>query len=220
MVDMGGIPDRLVQRIGKAQRHQVLDGFLAQIMIDAVDLVFAEVPADRDVQFMRAGKVVADRLFDHQPRALADHAVRVQLLRYVAEDRRPDRQVEGAHPVIIAQQRLEFVPALFGLGINRNVVQALDELLDLPVIAIGFLDVLVQRLTGEVAELVRAHVGARRADDARAADDLAVRSAVVKRRDQLAFGKVAGTAENDIVERIDRNDLAGHGLSGLSLIDG
>ena len=42
VVDMGGVPQRLVERVGKAQRHQVLHRLLAEIVVDAEDLVFAE----------------------------------------------------------------------------------------------------------------------------------------------------------------------------------
>jgi hypothetical protein len=38
MVDVGPVPDRLEQRVGKAQGQEVLDRFLAEIMIDPVDL--------------------------------------------------------------------------------------------------------------------------------------------------------------------------------------
>ena len=37
--------------------------------------------------------------------------------------------------------------------------------------------------------------------------------ALVERRQQLALGEVAGAAEDDEVEWIDGNDLAGHCLS-------
>ena len=37
--------------------------------------------------------------------------------------------------------------------------------------------------------------------------------AMVERRQQLALGQVAGAAEDDEVERLDRDDLAAHGLS-------
>ncbi|BCG97002.1 hypothetical protein MesoLj131a_58660 [Mesorhizobium sp. 131-2-1] len=40
--------------------------------------------------------------------------------------------------------------------------------------------------------------------------------AVVERGQKLAFRQVAGAAENDEVERIDGDDLAGHGLSALT----
>ena len=49
VVDMGGVPQRLVERVGKAQRHQVLHRLLAEIVVDAEDLVLAEV-------FRRSGR--------------------------------------------------------------------------------------------------------------------------------------------------------------------
>ena len=51
MVDMGGVPERLVERVGKAQRHQVLHRLLAEIVVDAEDLLFLEDLADRVVEF-------------------------------------------------------------------------------------------------------------------------------------------------------------------------
>jgi hypothetical protein len=38
MVDMRRVPQWLIKRIGEAQRHQVLNRFLAQIMVYAEDL--------------------------------------------------------------------------------------------------------------------------------------------------------------------------------------
>ena len=42
MVDVVAIPDRLEHAVGEAQHQDVLDGFLAEIMIDPVDLVLFE----------------------------------------------------------------------------------------------------------------------------------------------------------------------------------
>ena len=39
MVDLLPIPQRLEQTVGKAQRHDVLDRFLAEEMVDPVDLM-------------------------------------------------------------------------------------------------------------------------------------------------------------------------------------
>ncbi|MGX1327379.1 hypothetical protein AB7M56_001878 [Bradyrhizobium elkanii] len=39
MVDVVAIPDRLEHAVGEAQHQDVLDGFLAEIVIDPVDLV-------------------------------------------------------------------------------------------------------------------------------------------------------------------------------------
>ena len=45
--------------------------------------------------------------------------------------------------------------------------------------------------------------------------ELMIALAIVERRQQLAFRQIAGAAENDEVERVDRNDLACHVLSVL-----
>ena len=38
-VDVVGVPDRLEQLVGEAQRQQVLDGLLAQVVVDAEDVL-------------------------------------------------------------------------------------------------------------------------------------------------------------------------------------
>ena len=42
VVDVVTVPDRLEHAVGEAQDEDVLDGFLAQVMIDPVDLVFSQ----------------------------------------------------------------------------------------------------------------------------------------------------------------------------------
>ncbi len=95
MVDMGRVPQRLVERVGKAQRHEVLHRFLAEIMIDAIDLLFAEDLADRGVEFGGRGEVAADGLFDDDAGVLGDQLVIADPFGNVAEDGRRHRQIEG-----------------------------------------------------------------------------------------------------------------------------
>ena len=68
MIDMGGIPHRLEQGIGKAQGHEVLHRLFAEIMIDAIDVLFEENPADRIIDGARRAQILAQRLFDHDAR--------------------------------------------------------------------------------------------------------------------------------------------------------
>ena len=42
MIDMVMVPDRLEDPVTEAQCHDVLDGFLAEEMVDPVDLLFVE----------------------------------------------------------------------------------------------------------------------------------------------------------------------------------
>ena len=45
VVDVAAVPDRLEDAVGEAEDHQVLDGLLAEVVIDAVDLLLVEAPA-------------------------------------------------------------------------------------------------------------------------------------------------------------------------------
>ena len=53
MVDVRGIPQRLEQGVGEAQRHQVLHRLLAEIMIDPVNVVLGKHGADSVIDLPR-----------------------------------------------------------------------------------------------------------------------------------------------------------------------
>ena len=63
MRDSIGVPQRLKHHIGKAQRHQVLDGFLAQIMVDTEGALFGEYRVDGVINVTGGGEISAQRLF-------------------------------------------------------------------------------------------------------------------------------------------------------------
>ena len=105
---------------------------------------------------------------------------------------------------------LQLVEAVARHRIDRDVAEALQEGLELPLVDLARLHMLGNRLAGEFAVVVVGQLGARRADDARRLGELAGALALVERRQQLALGKVAGAAEDDEVERFDGDDLAGH----------
>jgi hypothetical protein len=56
MLDMGGVPQRLEHDVGKAQRQQVLDGFLAQIVVDAEDAILGEGAATASFTTLEEGR--------------------------------------------------------------------------------------------------------------------------------------------------------------------
>ena len=64
VIDVVAIPDRLEDAIGEAQDQHVLDGLFAEVVVDAVDLVLAEVPVQGGVELARRFQVAAERLFD------------------------------------------------------------------------------------------------------------------------------------------------------------
>src|SRR3546814_7509693 len=54
MVDRLRVPQRLEQHVGEAQRAEILDRFLAEIMVAADDAVFGKGVADLGVDFERS----------------------------------------------------------------------------------------------------------------------------------------------------------------------
>ncbi len=64
VVHVLGVPQRLEELVGEAQRQQVLDGFLAQVVVDPEHRVGREDRFDDLVQLARGEQVVAERLFD------------------------------------------------------------------------------------------------------------------------------------------------------------
>ena len=87
VVDVRAVPDALEQGVGEAQGQQVLDRFLAEIMVDTIDLGLVEYLADLVVDPDRRGEIAPDRLLQDHPRlgchdaggtgALADRAEQV-----------------------------------------------------------------------------------------------------------------------------------------------
>ena len=69
MVDVAAVPERLVNRVGEPEVHQVLDGFLAEVMVDAEDVFFGEGALQVAVELLGAFRSLAERLFDDQPAA-------------------------------------------------------------------------------------------------------------------------------------------------------
>ena len=67
VVDVVGVPDRLEQLVGEAQRQDVLHGLLAEVVVDAEHRLLGEDVVDDLVELARALQVVRERLIDHHP---------------------------------------------------------------------------------------------------------------------------------------------------------
>ena len=70
-LDVGDVlapPQRLEQRVAEAQREQVLHRRLAQVVVDAEDLLLGEDAAHARLIARLRGQVVAQRLFQHDAR--------------------------------------------------------------------------------------------------------------------------------------------------------
>ena len=75
VIDADLVPEWFEQRIGEAQRQEILHRFLAEVVVDAEDAIFGEYSGQRLVDLAIARKIVADRLFHHDA-AVAAHETR------------------------------------------------------------------------------------------------------------------------------------------------
>jgi hypothetical protein len=214
VVDVRRVPQGLEEGVGEAQCEEVLHRLLAEIVVDAEDLVLLEDGPDCLVDGAGGGEVAADRLFHHHPALGGHQVVGRQVLRHRAEQGRCRGEVEDADPVGLAvalEDARQLLPAGAAARIQRHVVEAAQETLedlraDLLVggkAADGGLDLLD---IGPAADLL-----SREADDPAFGRDLVVAVAVVEAGQELAHGEVAGAAEDDEVERVDRDETCAHG---------
>ena len=76
VIDELPVQQRLEDRVAEAEGQQVLHRFLAQVMVDAVDLVLVELLEYVDVQRLRRRQVAAERLLDDHAFPGAAHRAR------------------------------------------------------------------------------------------------------------------------------------------------
>ncbi len=163
VVDVGPVPDRLVHRVGEPQRQDVLDGLLAQVVVDPEDLVGREDLVHDRVELLGAGQVVAERLLDDRapPRVAAAlrQAVLLELLHHVGEELRRHRQVEGevaaraADLVQVLDRRLQLVERRVVVEVALHEAAALGELLP-DLLAEGRTRVLLDRVVHLLREVL------------------------------------------------------------------
>ena len=82
---MGGIPQGLIECIGKAQRHQILHRFLAKVMVDTECLLFGKGPTDRVVEGACGRQVTANGFFNHDTGIPVDQIMAADALADVTE---------------------------------------------------------------------------------------------------------------------------------------
>ncbi len=95
MLNIAAMPQRLEQRIGKTQGHQVLHRLLAEIMVNTENLLFGKNRAHGIVDRIGRGQIMANRLFHHHagkrpvqpgsPQILADRAKKPRRHRQVMQ---------------------------------------------------------------------------------------------------------------------------------------
>ncbi|MNM26629.1 hypothetical protein D3C81_370950 [compost metagenome] len=121
-------PQRLEQHVAEAQCQQVLHGFLAQVMVDTVDLRFLEHFAHFGVDLLGAGQVAAQRFFQYHARVRRDQAIFFQVVADQGEQVRRRRQVVDARQVGAVAQRFDQRGIGLGVaGVERHIHDARAE---------------------------------------------------------------------------------------------
>ena len=196
MVDRGGVPQRFEHDIAEAERQQVLDGFLAQIMVDAENLLFSEQVADAVVHDLGRGEILADRLFHRDPRPGRQQPGVGQPLCGRAEQRGRGGEIDG---------NAAFQASIDALGqlCEMGAVAGIDRLIedhraetrgDVGIIAVGRQE-LLERRADFLAKGLVIHFGAGRSDDQKVVGQQPVRQKIVERWENHAPGKIAGGTE-------------------------
>src|SRR5439155_8200221 len=202
VVDELPVPDRLEDPVREAKSQHVLNGLLAEVVVDAEDLLLGEVTADPLREAAGRLEVVAEGLLDDEPRP----ALRAPSLAESRDDglhrlRRHSEVVDAvaarsALLVELVQQGPEAILAALVREIGGEVMrpfgQPVPDLL-LEVVPAELADGVLHPL----AELVVGPIRARDADDGEALRQEVPAGERVQRREDLAAREIAGGAEDD-----------------------
>ena len=211
VVDEVLVPERLEHAVAEAERYEILDRLLAQVVIDPVDLVLVPVGEDVRVELQRRGQVGPEGLLhdDPLPAGAVLESGLVQLLAQQAEEAGRGGEVEEdvAADVVLAVQRghlgLELLERA-GVVARPRVVEAADQLVPHRLVeglaGVEALDVLAHPLA-ERLRRQRVHGGAQQRE---VVGQQAVAGEVVERRHQQPLGEVAGGAEDQEHARLAR----------------
>ena len=97
MVNIAAVPNRLKDAVGKAEHHDVLHSFLAEVMVNAVNLPFLQDFPYFHIQCTGRFQVMAKGLFDDDPPPvptfLLCHAGIAELADDLAKKRGRGRQI-------------------------------------------------------------------------------------------------------------------------------
>ena len=222
LIHEAAIPDGLEDAVGEAQYQQVLDCFLGQVVVDAVDLLLAERFDDGAVELDRRGEIAAEGLLHHDPRpARHRHALGVVPIRGAAAGEPGGTEPAHDHRELLGRRRQieEAIPA--GAALRVDLVQRGGQarealgLVELTVHPAGRLEhrfaqttvdlltvVVVDGLAQQRAEGVVVEGLAPIADNGQAAGQDVVRLQVVQRRHELAMSEVARGAEDHKAARV------------------
>ncbi len=222
VIDVFVIPDRLEDRVGEAHHHEVLDGFLAEVMVDAEDLLFLEIFEEDGIEVFGGFVVPAEGLFDDDAlEASGAVGAAVEAFTEAGDDSVEDFGRRGDVEEAVAAGVVGFVELLEAggeAGVVFGGIVGAGDVIDVGLHAFPdvfvdglpagvFLDGLVAVLAVLGVDEGRAvffFLGARVADEDEFVGDEAFAAEFVDGGDEFELGEIAGGAEDD--------DCAGYGV--------
>ncbi len=190
----------------KRKHHQVLNGLFAEVVVDAVDLIFRQALLQIFVELDRRVVVVTKRFLDDHARPMPvfflNQSRGAQLLHDRREKSRRDRQVEEFVPLravaLIHFRDLSGKP-LIRIGVIEIAFDVVDPLLKpIPAFQIDLRRRVLRDFVGQrLAEIFGRRVVGGKTDNRELLGQHAVIRKIDQRRNQLALGQVAGGAEYD-----------------------
>ena len=213
-LDRAAVPERLEDRVAEAEGQEVLDGLLAEVVVDPVRLRLGQHRRQGAAELAGAGEVAAEGLLDHHagPRALVRVPGDQPGLAEVLDDRLEELGGDGEviEPVALGAVGLVDLGEL-GLQplVGGRVVEGAAGEGDVAgELGPGALEVgpplLGERLLQLAAEGVVGPVAAGDADDGVLRRQVPLAGQPVEGRGELAMEKVAGRAEEHDGAGIDR----------------
>ena len=213
VVDVVAVPEGLEEDVAKAEDHEVLHGLLAEVVVDAVDLLLAEEGVDDAVEVLRGVEIATEGFLDDDAApavALVGHAAGAHVAQgHLVEGGRYGEVVEAIGDALeaaleLGQQLLQELEVLKVVEAAGDVVEVMGEVLPL-VRADGEGAELADALPDELAEALVREGGAGEADEVHLSGAAAVAAELEEGGDELAARQVAGGAHDD-----DGDGLAGH----------
>jgi hypothetical protein len=217
VVDVIAIPERLDDVVGKPENQNVLHGFFAEVMVDAVDLIFVEDLLEFFVELTRGLQIVSERLFDDDPGPVAalllGQSGLTQLFHNDREKSWRDGEVEklvAARVVLLIGVGDLLIQALVSLRVLKIAFDVIDALGEPgPDGGINFCRGILGNFVGEMLpEGLRIEVVACETDDGELFGEQITGGEIAQGGNQLALGQVPGGAEDD------HDAGSGYGVNG------
>ena len=223
IVDVAAVPDRLKHAVPEAKDHDVLHGFFAEVVVDAVNLRLGDMLGEVRIQVAGALQIVAEGFFNDDPapgiRLFLGEAGISKLLDNFAEESGRDGEVEkniaGQIPgfLDIFDLRPEVLEGFWIVEVSGEVIAAFGKVVPLS---------LIDRTGGKLLD-VRGNLRAEKlviavahshTDDGEILRQKLEGFEIVKRRKEFALGEVARCSEDDNRARVARTFMAGQWFGG------